>query len=340
VAEAARRGGWQQDAGGTWQPRAEEGRARQVESNGAGALLYTTLENGRHKVARGKGFAACFKNVGFSLGFPEHCSAWVELHGRDEIEKAIVGCVGADVGQGAHTVFLQMAAEALQIEPDKVELRVDHSDITGSSGSASASRMSFMAGNAVVGAAQRALYEWQNEERPARAEYIFRPRPTTPYAAETGESDPNITYGYCAQVAEVEIDIETGHVKVTRLVSVNDVGKAINPQQVEGQIEGAVAQSIGWTLLEHFVQKEGRTQSAHLSTYLIPGVLDAVEVIEPVILELPDPQGPLGVRGMAEMPFIPTAAAIAAAIHDATGVWIDELPYTPPNVWAALREAR
>ena len=152
----------------------------------------------------------------------------------------------------------------------------------------------------------------------------------------TGAGDPNITYGYCAQVAEVEVDLETGHVHVRRLISVNDVGKAFNRQQVEGQIEGAVAQSMGWTLLENFKQVDGHIRTEHLSTYLIPGVLDVADVIEPVILELPDPQGPMGARGMAEMPFIPTAPAIGAAIHDAIGVWLDELPYVPERVWAAL----
>ena len=151
---------------------------------------------------------------------------------------------------------------------------------------------------------------------------------------------PNITYGYCAQVADVEVDVETGTCRVKRLVSVNDVGKAVNPQQVEGQVEGAVAQSVGWTLMENFVQHDGRALTTHLSTYLMPSVLDVAESVEPVILEIPDPQGPLGARGMAEMPFVPTAAAIGAAIHEATGVWIDELPYTPERVWAALRRSR
>lgn len=288
------------------------------------------------RVARGRGLACCFKNVGYSSGAPESAAAWVELHGTGQIERAVVGCVGADVGQGAHTAFIQIAAEVLQLDPAQIELHSDNTDIAGSSGSASASRMTFMAGNAIKGAAERALTEWQNEERPARADFVYHPRATTPYAPGTGESDPNITHGYCAQVAEVEVDLDTGHVTVTRLISVNDVGRAVNPQQVEGQIEGAVAQSVGWTLLENFVQKEGRTLTPHLSNYLIPGVLDVVQEIEPVILEIPDPQGPLGIRGMAEMPFIPTAPAIAAAIHDATGVWLDALPFTPPRVWAAL----
>lgn len=280
--------------------------------------------------------AACFKNVGFSLGYAENSAAWVELHGGAEIERAVVGAVGADVGQGAHSAFRQLAAQVLGIDPDRVEMAVDNTDITGSSGSASASRLTFMQGNAVVGAAERALQRWRNEERPARADHVHYARKTTGYAPVTGAGDPNITYGYCAQTADVEIDPETGHVTVKRLVSANDVGMAVNPRLVEGQIEGAVAQSVGWTLLENVVQRDGHILNPHLSTYLIPGVLDVVEEIVPVILEFPDPQGPLGARGMAEMPFIPTAPAIAAAIHDATGLWLDELPYTPERVWRAL----
>jgi CO/xanthine dehydrogenase Mo-binding subunit len=331
--EAARRGGWQPDGDGAWR------QSRPLAAAQGAAPARNSLAAAPARTARGRGIAICYKNVGFSLGAPEACAAWVELYGEATIERAVVGCVGADVGQGAHTVFCQIAAEVLGIDPAQVILQVDNTDIAGSSGSSSASRMSFMAGSAIQGAAQRALAQWQNEERPARAEFVFHPRPTTGYAPDTGEADPNITYGYCAQVAEVEVDLDTGHVTVKRLVSVNDVGRAINPQQVEGQIEGAVAQSVGWTLLEHFIQQDGKTLTPHLSTYLIPSVFDVVEQIEPVILEYPDPQGPLGVRGMAEMPFIPTAPAIAAAIHDATGVWLDDLPFTPPRVWSALQNA-
>jgi CO/xanthine dehydrogenase Mo-binding subunit len=332
--EAARHGGWQQ-VHGEWQMPKKIDHIDDITVASETAL--TSLDATRKRTAGGIGIAACLKNVGFSLGFPESCEAWVELHGSAEIERAVVGCAGADVGQGAHTVFLQVAAEMLNIDPQHIELRVDCSDVAGSSGSTSASRMTFMAGNAIKGAAEQALQIWQDEERPARADYVYRPRATTSYNRETGESDPNITYGYCVQVAEVEVDLETGHVTVKRLISVNDVGTAINPQQIEGQIEGAVAQSLGWTLLENLVQENGHILTQQLSTYLIPGVLDVAEIIEPVILEIPDPQGPLGARGMAEMPFIPTAPAIGAAIADATGVWIDSLPYTPERVWQALQ---
>ena len=332
VAAAAEHAGWRQDETGAWH------RPDDALSSIPRPSPLTSLDATRRRVARGIGFACCFKNVGFSLGFPEHCSAWVELHGNERIERAVVGCVGAEVGQGAHSVFRQIAAEVLDLDPACIELRTESTEVTGSSGSSSASRMTFMAGNAIKGAAERALQEWHNEERPARAEFVYRPRATTPYDRKTGASDPNVTYGYCAQVAEVEVDLDTGHVHVLRMISANDVGRAVNPQQVEGQIEGGVAQGIGWALMEKFVQREGRAVTQHLSTYLIPGVLDAPTIVEPVILEFPDPQGPLGVRGMAEMPFIPVAPAIAAAIHDATGCWLDELPFTPDRVWKALKE--
>ena len=334
--EAARRGGWIQNTDGRWQRAAHVPNAQSAAGPQASARQ-TSLDASRRRLATGAGIAVCYKNVGFSLGFPEHCYAKVELYGEAEIEKAVVGCLGADVGQGAHTAFLQIAADALNLPPERVELQVEHTDITGSSGSASASRLTFMAGHAIQGAAAGALQEWQHEERPARCEFVFHPRPTTMYDPETGVADPSVTYGYCAQYAEVAVDLDTGHVEVTRLVSVNDVGKAINPQLVEGQIEGAAAQAIGWTLLENFIQKDGRTLTPHLSNYLIPGVLDIADVIEPVILEIPDPQGPLGLRGMAEMPMIPTAPAIAAAIHNATGIWIDQLPIVPERMWAALQ---
>lgn len=331
---AAEQLGWRRGADDQWRQAGQTNLAAPKRS------ALTSLEAAQGEQLRGVGLAVCFKNVGFSLGYPENCTAAVELYGSKEIERAVVTCVGADVGQGAHTLFQQVAAVALDLDPTQVEVQADHSELTGSSGSTSASRMSFMAGNAIKGAAEAALQEWRNEERPARAEYVFRARATTPYNRQTGESDPNVTYGYCAQAAEVVVDADTGQVTVKRLVSANDVGAAFNPVQIEGQIEGAVAQSMGWALLEQYIQKDGRAVTQHLSTYLIPTVLDVAEVIEPLILEIPDPQGPFGLRGMAEMPFVPTAPAIAAAIHAATGVWLDELPYTPERVWKALQRGK
>ena len=233
---------------------------------------------------------------------------------------------------------MQMTAEAVGVPLAKVRLIAQDTAETHTSGSASASRLTFMAGNAIRGAAAQALQQWQAEERPAKATYQYRPPKTTMYDPATGKSEPNFSYGYVAQAAEIEIDIETGHIRVLRVVSANDVGRAVNPQQVQGQIEGAVVQAQGYALMEHLISREGRILNPYLSTYLIPTVLDVPPEVKSVILEYPDPIGPWGARGMAEMPLLPLAPAIVAAVYDATGVWIDTLPLTPDRVVAALRQ--
>jgi CO/xanthine dehydrogenase Mo-binding subunit len=285
---------------------------------------------------RGVGFACAFKNVGFSFGAPEQSWATVEIHGGAEIERAVLHHAGADVGQGAHTVMAQMAAEALGIPFEKVQLIVSDTAYTDNSGSASASRMTFMAGNAVKGACEQALARWEAEERPAVATYQYRPPRTTPYDPQTGKSEPNFSYGYVAQAVWVEVDTETGHVRILDVISTDDVGRAVNPQLVKGQIEGAVIQAAGYAVMENFVQKDGLVQTQHLSTYLIPTVLDVPERVQSVILEYPDPIGPWGARGMAEMPFLPLAPAVVAAVHDATGVWFHDFPLVPERVLRGL----
>ncbi|NOT05892.1 MAG: xanthine dehydrogenase family protein [Anaerolineales bacterium] len=285
---------------------------------------------------RGSGFAAGFKNVGFSFGYQEHCWAKVEIYGNGKMERAIIHQAGAEVGQGLHTVLIQMAAHVLGISENKIEIKTSDSATQGNPGSASASRLTFMAGNAIKGAAEAALEKWNTEERPAIAEFKYLAPRTTPFDHDTGYSTPNFSYAYVAQAAEVEVDTETGHVRVIRLVSADDVGKAINPDQVTGQIEGAVVQAHGYAVLEDYKTKDGRVLTDQLSTYLIPTIWDIPESVESVLVEVPDPNGPWGARGLGELPFLPVAPAIAAAIHDATGVWISEFPFTPERVLRAL----
>lgn len=294
------------------------------------------LKKSAAHIKRGRGFAAGFKNVGFSFGYQENCWAKVEIHGNGSIERAVVHHAGAEVGQGTHTVMIQMAAHALGIPANKVEIRTSDSAKQGNPGSVSASRMTFMAGNAIKGAAELALQKWHDEERPAIAEFKYLAPPTEHMDEETGYSMPNFSYAYVAQAAEVEVDIETGHVRVLRLVSADDVGKAINPDLVVGQIEGGVVQAHGYALLENYVTKDGKVLTDQFSTYLIPTVWDIPEKVESVLVEVPDPNGPWGARGLGELPFLPVAPAIAAAIHDATGVWISEFPFTPERVLRAL----
>ncbi|NWF64202.1 MAG: xanthine dehydrogenase family protein [Chloroflexi bacterium] len=288
-----------------------------------------------HRV-RGRGFATGFKNVGFSFGYKENCWAKVEIFGSSNIERVVLHHAGAEVGQGFQTAMTQIAAEALGIPTNLIELRTPDSATQGNPGSASASRLTFMAGNSVKGAAERALEKWRAEERPAIAEFEYFAPPTTPMDKETGYSTPNFQYAYVAQAIDVEVDTETGHVRVKRVVSADDVGKAINPDLVIGQIEGAVVQAHGYAVLEEYKTRNGQVMTDQLSTYLIPTIWDIPEKVESVLVEAPDPNGPWGARGVGELPYLPVAPAIAAAIHDAIGVWLNEFPFTPERVLKAL----
>jgi len=314
------------------------GRSSWWQETEAGWTLEPPAQSPDPAKRRGRGIAGGFKNIGFSFGFPEHCWAGIELQGETEIERVLLFHAGADVGQGAHTALSQMAAEAVGVPFEKVEIVASDTASSGSSGSASASRLTFMSGNAIQGAAKLALQKWQNEERPAKGEFMYHPPPTTSFDPLTGECEPNFAYGYVAEAVEVEVDIETGQVQLLEVVCANDVGRVVNLQQVQGQIEGAIVQAQGYALMENLVSHAGKIQNPYLSTYLIPTSLDVPPVVKSVILEYPDPTGPWGVRGMAEMPFLPLAPAIAAAIYHATGLWMDSQPFIPPKIVKGLRE--
>jgi CO/xanthine dehydrogenase Mo-binding subunit len=284
----------------------------------------------------GVGFSAGYKNIGFSFGSIETSWASVELYGNNEIERVIVKHAGADVGQGAHTVFKQIAAQALKVPIDIVEMVVSDTAETGSSGSASASRMTFMAGNSIIGAAREALKKWAEEERPAIAVYTYRSPETTPLDPETGESMPNFAYGYIAEAIEVEVDKQTGKVSILKVHCADDVGKAINPLQVRGQVEGAVVQAAGYSMLENFIQENGHVKTDTLATYLIPTIMDIPGETKTIILEEESDIGPFGAKGMAEMPYIPFAPALTSALHDATGIWYDAFPLTEERILKGL----
>jgi CO/xanthine dehydrogenase Mo-binding subunit len=295
-----------------------------------------TAKSSNPDIQRGIGFACGFKNVGFSFGAPEHCWATVELHGGDEIDKVVLHHAGADVGQGSHTIFTQFAAEALGVSTNKIQLVVTDTAFTENSGSVSASRMTFMSGNAIKGACELALQKWKNAERPAVAAYQYRPPRTTPLDPETGKSEPNFAYGYVSEAVELEVNVQTGKINILSVICVDDVGQAVNPMAVQGQIEGAVVQAAGYAILENFIEKDAVPVTTRLSTYLIPTILDIPESVQSVILEYPDPLGPYGARGMGEMPYLPFVPALMAAVHDAIGIWFDEFPLQPEKVLKAL----
>ncbi|NTW43303.1 MAG: xanthine dehydrogenase family protein molybdopterin-binding subunit, partial [Anaerolineaceae bacterium] len=163
-----------------------------------------------------------------------------------------------------------------------------------------------------------------------------KPPKTTPFNKDDGSCDPNFAYGYVAESVTVDVDLETGLIDLLNVVCSNDVGKAINPQTIQGQIEGAIVQAAGYTILENFIQENSQVKTSQFSTYLIPTSLDIPDNIESRILEFPDPNGPWGARGMGEMPYMPFAPAVIAAVHDATGVWFDEFPLTPERILRGL----
>ena len=287
---------------------------------------------------RGLGLAISMKNAGFSFGFPEGSTARVVLYGDAVLERAEVHTAAAEVGQGTHSALAQLAAERLDIPIERVSVVASDTANIGDAGPASASRLTFFAGNAVVTATDMALARWREEDRPAVAEYRYEAPPTTPFDPETGASVNSITFSYAAQAVEVEVDTETGLVRLERVIAAQDPGRAVNPQQVRGQIEGAVVQAQGWTVMENFVTEGGRILTDRLSTYLIPTIQDIPSSVETHLIEKPDPEGPLGVRGVGEAPFGPLAPAIVCAVHDATGVWFDRLPLTPEAVWQGLHK--
>jgi CO/xanthine dehydrogenase Mo-binding subunit len=195
-----------------------------------------------------------------------------------------------------------------------------------------------MSGNAVKGACERALEAWNGGERPAIVTYQYVPPETTPFDPETGECYPNFSYGYASQIAEVEVDMETGEVALTRVIATHDTGKTINPLAVEGQIDGGVVMAQGWALIEDFIQQDGYVKTRRLSEYLIPTSMDAPEEIVPCLIEVADPLGPYGARGVGEMTMMLLAPAILDAIHDATGIWFNKIPVKAEDVLLALKE--
>ncbi|MGQ9598768.1 MAG: xanthine dehydrogenase family protein molybdopterin-binding subunit [Anaerolineae bacterium] len=289
-------------------------------------------------ILRGIGVAAGYKNVCYSFGFPDKFTARCELYGDSAIERAVIKTGVSEVGQGALAVLSQVAAETLDLPYDRVTLINDDTAEVPEAGSCSASRSSFMGSNAIKLACEAALEAWRRGERPACAERTYRSRPTTMFAPDTGVCDPHVTYGYGTQIVEVEVNPETGQVTLKRVWAVHDVGRAINPMQVEGQIEGAIAQALGWTLLEDFILENGHLRTKSYADYLIPTVYDVPDEVHPIILEVADPQGAYGIRGVGEMPMLMLAPAILDAIHDATGIWFTRLPVKAEDVLLALKK--
>jgi CO/xanthine dehydrogenase Mo-binding subunit len=268
---------------------------------------------------------------------------------------------------GTNTTLQMLAAEAFGVDPDRVEVIAGDTQSSPFAGSTGGSKIVYTVGPAVIQAAQEArrqvfelaaqTFEAAPEDleiQGGRVQVKGAPDKAIPLAkiaqrtmrygskqapvyGSGRHAQNHPSPGFCAQLAEVEIDRDTGRVTVHRLVVVQDVGKAINPAAVRGQMAGGAVQGIGWALLEGLAwDEQGQLVTATWSDYAVPHPDDAGEAIETVLVEVPSDAGPFGARGVGEPPVIATAAAIANAIADATRARLTELPMSPPRVLAAL----
>ena len=315
-------------------------------------------------VRRGVGIGCMWYGIGnTALSNPSSMRLTLDREGRLTLYNGAV-----DIGQGSTTILAQICADALGVAVDRIAQVIGDTDWTGDAGKTSASRQTFVSGKAAeqAGAALRAailreanaaddatielagarvvvrdggrrveidLARLEADERGVVLEGAgtFDP-PSTPLDAK-GQGSPYATYAFGAQIAVVDVDTELGTVTPIRIHAAHDVGRAINPTQVEGQIEGGIAQGIGLALMEEYLP--GRTENLH--DYLIPTIGDVPE-IEVIIVEDPEPQGPFGAKGVGEPGLVPTAPAILGAIRHATGVRVTRVPALPHRLRAALRE--
>ena len=312
-------------------------------------------------VARGVGYAVGFKNIGFSAGFDDYSTARVTLSVEDGEPLVEVHTAAAEVGQGGIMVQAQIARTELGVEK-VVVLPADTR--VGSAGSTSASRQTYMTGGAVKMACEavrervfgRASEEFGEDsddlciedgnvisgggvlgslaellEVEAFEETVeFHHKETHPLD-ENGQGDAHLQFAFAAHRAVVEVDTELGLVRVIEIATAQDVGKVMNPQALEGQIEGGIAQGLGLALMEEIQIKEGKVQNASFTDYLIPTILD-MPPVRMEILELADPEAPYGLKGVGEPPTIASTPAIVAALRDATGRELSRVPVKPEQI--------
>ena len=281
-------------------------------------------------VRRGVGFAVGFKNVCYSEGFDDYCTARVVL-GEDG--RAKVYCAAAEVGQGVTDVILQAARR--ELGTDDVVLEIGSTADVGSAGSSSASRMTWMAAGAVQLACRDALAE--RERRgvgEVDVESVYRHPKTYPLDSETGQvlgDRSHVAFAVAAMRVVVEVDVELGLTRVVWVGTAQDVGHALNPLAVEGQIEGGTAQGLGLALMEEIQVRDGVILNPNFTDYLIPTFLDMPPVASELVEEA-EPDAPYGVKGVGEPPTVVSTAAIVAALRDATGRELTRVPVRPDDI--------
>jgi CO/xanthine dehydrogenase Mo-binding subunit len=273
------------------------------------------------------------KNICFSEGFDDYAAARVRLFtNATGALSAEVQCAAAEVGQGVTDVIAQVARQELEI--DDVTVTTPSTTGVGSAGSSSASRMTWMAAGAVRLACQEALAERARTGGDVDVERVYRHLPTFPLDPETGQvlgERAHVAFACAAMKVVAEVDVELGLTRIVWIGTAQDVGKALNPLAVHGQIEGGTAQGIGLALMEEIQTTGGLITNASFTDYLIPTALD-VPPIEAVLVEEPEPDGPYGLKGVGEPPTVVSTAAVASALRDATGRELARVPVRPDDI--------
>ncbi|HSG12452.1 MAG TPA: molybdopterin cofactor-binding domain-containing protein, partial [Gaiellaceae bacterium] len=281
-------------------------------------------------VRRGTGFAVGFKNLCFSEGFDDYCTARVVLA---EDGPAEIHCAAAEVGQGVTDVILQVAR--LELGTDDVVLATGSTSRVGSAGSSSASRMTWMAAGAVRDACRAAIEERERVGGgTVDVERVHRHARTFPLDPETGQivdGPAHVALAVAAMRVVVEVDVELGLTRVVWIGTAQDVGNALSREAVEGQIEGGTAQGLGLALMEEIQTSGGVITNASFTDYLIPTFLDMPPVVSELV-EDPEPGAPYGVKGVGEPPAVVSTSAIASALRDATGRELARVPVRPDEI--------
>jgi CO/xanthine dehydrogenase Mo-binding subunit len=333
---------------------AEEVLERAVEASEFERIRASTrrAREARHPDARsasGIGLALVWHGAGFTGSGEVHLAsvAGVEL-GSDGRIRVLVA--STEIGQGTKTIFPQLAAEELGVPFDAVEMAPQDTSIVPDSGPTVASRTAMVVGGLVIGACRRLKAQVEERTgRPFSASYAddarasgatrvderFAPFPGVNFDDSAYRGDAYPCFGWAAAVVEVDVDLDTAGVTVRSVVSADDVGKAIHPIFAEGQVEGGTLQAVGYATIEEIKLENGRYLNDRLATYLIPTALDAPRITA-ILVEKPFSGVPHGAKGVGELPMDVVAPAVVAAIHDATGVWIHELPATPERILAAM----
>jgi CO/xanthine dehydrogenase Mo-binding subunit len=289
-------------------------------------------------VRRGVGFAVGFKNIGYSEGFDDYTAARVRLFADSDGElTAEVHCAAAEVGQGVSNVIVQTART--ELETENVVLAPHTTASVDSAGSSSASRMTWMASGAVQTACRAVKDELERRGggldpgEEIDLERIYRHPRTAPLDPETGQvtgERAHVAYAVAAMRAVVEVDVDLGLTRVVWIGTAQDVGKALNPQAVYGQIEGGTAQGLGLALMEEIQTQDGLITNASFTDYLIPTALDMPPVVAELVEE-PEPDAPYGVKGVGEPPTVVSTAAILSALRAATGRELNRVPVRPDD---------